>query len=459
MLSALPSNPPNGGIAAQPTPAQMPTPSGAPAGPGMMEYCFWAFILIAVGRLGELVPGLAALPLGKISLGLALLRLIIRWHKMPEKTPAIKKLAKTAVWLLVVAILCCPFSIWPGASLQFLVQQLPTLLATIIITHCMCRSWRLVRGTLLVVTLSGLVLARAALSSYSGGRAEANTMYDTNDLAYVLVTVLPIVLAFAITARTTVKRVIFIGIGGVILGALLLTQSRGGFLGLLLVVFLVCCMQIRAPKEGRKNRKFLSLFLMVVLGVLVWTQLPHDARERFATVLSLSNDYNLDPTNDKSRGQIWTRGFHATMDRPVGYGPWAFGMVDYKYGGRMMAPHNSYMEALVELGVLGLILFVRMYVLSWRGLARARARLIAGKNGSGDQEEQIVFARALQISLAGNAVAGFFLSMTYATVLWLAFGLSMALMSLVDRLGQEHDPSNEMPEHGGPGVARMGQRV
>ncbi len=433
------SSSPGDRLATQPGELLMPTSPSIPVRPGMMEFCFWAFILIAVGRIGELIPGLAALPLGKISLGLALLQLIAKWKRMPSATPAVKKISKTALWLLTIAILSCPFSIWPGASLQFLVQQLPTLLAAVIITHCMCRSWNLIRGTLLVLVVSALILARAALSSYTGGRAEANTMYDTNDLAYVLVTVLPILLAFTLTARTTGKRLIFAGFSCVILGALLLTQSRGGFLGLVLVVLLICFMPMRAPKEGRKNRKVLSFILVVLLGAVVWTQLPHDARERFATVLSLSHDYNLDPTNDKSRGQIWTRGFHASMDRPWGYGPWSFGMVDYRYGGRMMAPHNSYMEALVELGVAGLLLFLRMYVLAWRGLSNTRARLLARKTVHGELEDQVVFARALQISLAGNAVAGFFLSMTYATVLWLTIGLVMALMSFVYRLDQNDE--------------------
>jgi O-antigen ligase len=103
----------------------------------------------------------------------------------------------------------------------------------------------------------------------------------------------------------------------------------------------------------------------------------------------------------------------------------------------MMAPHNSYMEAMVELGVLGIILFLRMYLLSWRGLERARRKLGERTSISDEQKEQMVFARVLQISLAGNAVAGFFLSMAYATILWVTFGICMAMMALEDRPTEE----------------------
>ena len=101
-----------------------------------------------------------------------------------------------------------------------------------------------------------------------------------------------------------------------------------------------------------------------------------------------------------------------------------------------MAPHNSYVEAMVELGVVGFALFIRMYVLAWRGLERTRRTLIDGKLVSDEQREQAVFARTLQLSLAGNAVAGFFLSMTYATVLWVTFGICMALIALANRAAQ-----------------------
>jgi len=416
--------------------AQVATLPSAPTKLGVLEYGFWAFILIAVGRLGELVPGLASLPIGKIALGVTLVVLFKDWKRLPGKTLATKSLARTAIWLAVLTVLLTPISIWKGASREFLLEQLPTLLATVTLAYMMCRSWRALRGTLLVLVLSGLMLARAALSGYSGGRAETDTMYDTNDLAYVLVTVLPLVIAFFINSRTTLKRLVYGSIGAALLGALLLTQSRGGFLGLLLVVLLGCFVRIRVPSEKKPNRKFLSMIGVLVLGTVVWTQLPNDARERFATVLDLGHDYNLDPTNDKSRGQIWSRGTRATLARPYGYGPWAFGMVDYRYGGRMMAPHNSYVEAMVELGVVGFALFIRMYVLAWRGLERTRRKLIDGKLVSDEQREQAVFARTLQLSLAGNAVAGFFLSMTYATVLWVTFGICMALIALANRAAQ-----------------------
>ena len=55
---------------------------------GGLEMAYWAFLLIAVGRVGELVPGLASLPLAKISMGIGLMLLIAKWKRLP-KLPAV----------------------------------------------------------------------------------------------------------------------------------------------------------------------------------------------------------------------------------------------------------------------------------------------------------------------------------------------------------------------------------
>ena len=49
-----------------------------------LEFGAWLFILFAVGRVGELIPGLAALPLVKIILGGTLIALISNWKSLPR---------------------------------------------------------------------------------------------------------------------------------------------------------------------------------------------------------------------------------------------------------------------------------------------------------------------------------------------------------------------------------------
>jgi putative inorganic carbon (hco3(-)) transporter len=408
---------------------------------GALEYGYWAFLVIAIGRAGELIPGVGALPLGKLALALPLLLALLRRKQLPVLSNDAKPAAKNALWLAAIALVLTPFSVWKGASFAFLYQELPVLAATVFLAHALSRSWATVRGTLVALVLSGLILARAALSAYGGGRAATNTMYDTNDLAYLLVTVFPLSIGFLITSKTKLRWLMNAGISAILLGALLLTQSRGGLLGLVAVLMFLIFAPIRPRESGnlKKGPNRLVLLLGVILvGFVVWSQLPADARARFATMLDLGNDYNLDPNDVTSRGQIWTRGLHAALARPVGYAPRTFNMVEWRLGGQFYAPHNSFVQAMVELGFLGVVLFVRMYFLSWRGLRRARTVLLSSPSLTSDQRDQAVFARILQIALVGNFVAGFFLSMAYATLVWTFFGVSMAMMSAVSREASPH---------------------
>src|SRR4029077_638825 len=98
------------------------------------------------------------------------------------------------------------------------------------------------------------------------------------------------------------------------------------------------------------------------------------------------SDYNMDVENKTGRSGIWKRNFQAALRRPVGYGIDSFQMVDLRNGGMFKAPHNSYLQVLVELGFLGLWLFVRMYLLSWAALQRVRQSLLAA--APSDEHEQ-----------------------------------------------------------------------
>jgi len=238
-----------------------------------MEYGFWAFLVVAIGRVGELI-GLSTFPLGKIALVLPIIIRVLRRKRLPGLATEARPLARTATWLLIIAVLLTPLSAWPGESRAYLVQLYPVLLAVVSIAYVMCRSWSFVRRTLLALIVSGLVLARAALSGYSGGRAATATMYDPNDLAYLLVTLLPLVVGFVTVSRTLGRRLLYAGIGAILLIALLLTQSRGGLLGLMASLMFMIFVPIRAPEEAignePKRRTTRIALLLGVSGVACW---------------------------------------------------------------------------------------------------------------------------------------------------------------------------------------------
>ncbi len=378
------------------------------------------------------MPGLGSLPLAKISMGIGAILLIAKWKRLPKLPAVATPFSRTALALVALAVVTAPFSIWLGASVQFLTLQLPVMAVALIVCCKISYTWEVLRGIMRVLVVAGLALVFAALSAFHGGRASAATgSYDPNDLAYVLVSTLPLALAFALTARTKAKILVNAGVCALLLFTLLLTSSRGGLFGLVAMLAVMVLIPLRRPQGGKsRNRIVLPVVGLVCASMLVWSYLPAETRERLSSVLQLESDYNVDTTNRDSRSAIWKRGFTAALQRPVGYGVNTFQMVDVRMGGKFRAPHNSILEVLVELGFLGLLLFIRMYVLSLRALQRVRQSLLA-LAPSEEHDQMLVFGRMLQVALVGNIVSGFFLSMSYSVILWVLFAAVIACVSLV----------------------------
>lgn len=399
---------------------------------GGLRTAYSAFLLTAVGRLGELLPGLDSLPLGKITMGIGVILLIAKWKRLPKLPAVAAPFSRTALALVALAVVTAPFSIWPGMTLRFFTLQLPVIAAAVVVCCKISYTWDVLRGIIRILVVAAVALALTAILSFHGGRASATVSYDPNDLAYVLVSTLPLALGFALTARTKANRLINAAVCAVLLVALLLTSSRGGLFGLVATLAIMVLIPLRRSQSGKsRNRIVLPVVGLVCAFTLVWSFLPAETRDRLSSVLQLGSDYNMDTTNADSRSAIWERGLTAAVRRPVGYGVDTFQMVDVRMGGKFRASHNSYLEVLVELGLLGLLLFIRMYVLSWRALQRVRESLLAVPP-SAEHDQMLIFARMLQVALVGNAVSGFFLSMSYSTLLWVLFAAVIACVSLVD---------------------------
>src|SRR5579862_6182957 len=288
-----------------------------------------AFLLIAIGRIQELVPGLGSLPLGKVAMAIALPLLIIKWKRLPRLSQSVAPFFRAARALVILAVVLAPFSIWPGETLQFLTLQLPVLAAAVIICCKISYQWNVLRRIIRILVVAGVALAVTALVSFHGGRATNSSSYDANDLAYVLVSTVPLALAFALTAKTKLSRLFNAGACLVLVIVTLLTSSRGGLFGLVAILAVLALIPLRRPQDGKsRNRIVLPVLGLVCAFMLVWSYLPSETRDRLSTVLNLGSDYNLDTSDRTGRSAIWQRSFAAVLERPIGYGADVFPMVD-----------------------------------------------------------------------------------------------------------------------------------
>lgn len=387
----------------------------------------FAYILVVVGRPHELIPALASIPFGKLTFGGALLAAYSDRAALSTRLRDVP-LARNALYFLGLASISVLYSIWPINSLKMVLNGLVTLAASFILIVKLGRNWRALRIIVTALPLSALLLALNTLLSYSGVRPPGTSYYDPNDLAFTLVAVFPLICGYALTAHG-LRRPMLWGTAFITLIAILLTQSRGGLVGLSLVTLAMSVYSIdpaKARKSGAKRLGIVAanLLLACVIAVAVWHVLPAEARARLATVVSLGDDYNM--TEDAGRVSIWKRNVAATLTRPIGFGLGSFEAVDIRTGGRFKAAHNSLVEVFVELGFLGLWLYLRFFFLAWRGLSRALGSGSAAPDGEATPRDAAV-CRAFAISLIGILACGFFLTEAFTNLVWAVFSLIAAI--------------------------------
>jgi O-antigen ligase len=141
------------------------------------------------------------------------------------------------------------------------------------------------------------------------------------------------------------------------LHVILLSESRGGYLG---VFAMVCVAAVLIPKNGKTVSTFL---LIVVLGM---TLAGESVRKEFATIFADKLDDSA-----ASRPRVWRAAYQTMMDYPLlGVGPGNFAVVSADYGveeGR--AAHNLYLQVGADCGITGLTLLLLLYLRSLKAFS------------------------------------------------------------------------------------------
>jgi O-antigen ligase len=250
-----------------------------------------------------------------------------------------------------------------------------------------------------------------AISTYGLGYRPGSVAGDPNIFSASAVTVLPIMVAFVLTHNGW-KRAFAGGCLLLTLIAFLLAASRGGFIAL--VVLLVS--QLR---NARHRGKFIVVALVILVLFMVSPVSPIDR---------LLHPTYSDTGSSDARLQLWSIAFRIIADHPiVGVGLWQFApyLIKYLPPGVDLGfhvPHNTYLEVAVELGIVGLALFLAMLFFSFLNLYRIRK---AAKR-CGDTFTYSL-STAIGNGLVGFAIAAFFVSGMHTRVFWFSIFLSTCL--------------------------------
>lgn len=233
-------------------------------------------------------------------------------------------------------------------------------------------------------------------------------LQDPNELGLaVCIGGFAMLIAFA-NQRRRVGTIAMAVVGsGLVLWCVLLTQSRGAVLVFALV----------------GSVYFVKRFGMA--GVV--------AAAAFALPLAMLGGRSGDKADQSTqlRYEAWAAGVQMWKHSPI------FGVGQRQFGEHhFMAAHNSYVLSLAELGIVGMVLFVAMMVLTLKTLVKGVLVL----EDIPEARPAQVWALALISSFAGMLFSINTLSFCYHSVLWIFLGLGGAWVSMV----KTHKPDFEV---------------
>lgn len=420
----------------------------------------WAYTLTLVFtavlflRPQDVFPPLGMLHLAELS---ALLGLVALFTGRLARRQAITRLTPEFAGVLAfgaVMLLTAPFSIWFGGAFGIFQElYLKVILVYLLTVNVLVSPRRLERLTWILVLALGYLGFRAVLDYVRGVNvimggtrvmgSVGGIMQNPNDMALNMVVFLPLAAFLALRPGSVVKRLVAAGCGACMMGAIVATGSRGGFLGFALMLIVL------AAFAARKHPGLVFGGALIILCAL--PVLPDTYWRRIASITDESKD---DVQSSQARRTLMRESFDAFVQNPLtGVGAGQF--KDWNPQGRTEAwheAHNVWLQVSAELGIFGCAAFGFLVVRAFyavfqtrRLLGRSRAASTPARASYGrksravaltpDEELLDAHSAAMAASLAGWFVCAFFASVAYNWTFYYLLVLAAAPREILrDRL-------------------------
>lgn len=272
-----------------------------------------------------------------------------------------------------------------------------------------------------------------------GGRAAWNYVYENpNDFAGMCILVAALAAGVFVTEhRRWIKACALAGV--VVLPALvLLSQSRGAFIGLLVSA---------AVAFGRNWRRGRTLLAVAAVAVVTYFAAPNSVWKRLGTVTDVAQQEEGVNVNDegsaRQRLEIWKVARAIIIENPItGVGIGAYQNAHYVYSqGPSFDPmasgrrdtHSTYLNVMAETGIAGFLIFIAILGVTVLDAERTRRRMKATHPG---RAMQLYY---MELGLLGYLIAG----------IWGSYGgivltyLYLALMSVATQLLKSTAPAGQ----------------
>ncbi len=392
----------------------------------------FVFTLLLYWRPNEMFPELfGEFPLAKIVAIATLVAYIASRFTEGKRLTIWPIELKMLLVIAALGIAFIPTAAAPQDSIDLLTDVFFKVIIIFVLMINVLDTRERLRSMLSLVVICGTILSLIAIGNYLSGHFAVQDkgtegrvagivggiFGNPNDLATSLDLLIPFSVALALTSRGLL-RLAYFAFSAILASGVVLTFSRGGFLGL------IAMSAVLMWKVGRRNRAVMVFAFMAMLAVFV-TMMPGGYADRITTIFDSSSD----PTgSSQARKELLERAASVAAAHPlIGVGAGNY----HIYSIREQRAHNSYLEIASELGLAGLVAYLIMIFAPLKQLRRVERDCIRTDKGpEGDDQKIYYLSVALQASIIAYIVCSFFGSIQYLWYVYFPIGYAISLRNI-----------------------------
>ena len=330
--------------------------------------------------------------------------------KLPPKTPIVIVLVLLVIWTGITTMnavfFADAFSQW-----NLFLRLVLMVIVGIVIVKTQTQLNYLVWSICLAIGYFG---AKTGLFSFMGGLGKdfvgPSYMSGNNELARGIIMFMPLLMYLFNQYKQIWIKVGIVGVAGFSAVALVLSGSRGAWLGALAMVAFVAV----------RSRKGLAWMLFgAVVFAAALPILPEPIIDRFMSISHYKSDESV-----QGRFDAWQYALDKFPERPIMGGGFLVFDDEHK-----TSSHNSYVQALGEHGAVGLVLYVALLIVA--ALTSISIRKRTAGNPALRWANQLAFL--IQVSMVGYAVGSFSITAAFFPVFYAILGVLASLQILVNQ--------------------------
>ena len=375
-------------------------------------------------RPEDFIPGLAYIPMAKISGGIAVIALIGGMMSGGKvKVPGAVKI----LWLLLLQMtLCIPTALWRGGAFgtvygkfyKGVVAAMLISMAVVTLMELRKLLWIQVSAVALVTFVS--ILARHHDNEGRLSGVQLGILENPNDLAINIAISFPLGVAFMLRAKGMTKAVWAAALVFMCLG-IVLTYSRSGLLAFIISV-MICVWEYGI--KG-KRRYLIGLAAAAMFMGLVITISSSHYRARVESIVLGNIQGSGDKGSLEARKALLKKSIMVALAHPIfGVGPGCFVEVDKGW----VVAHNTYTELAAESGMLALFLFLLALLTAFRNIAKVRQSIQYR-----DDPEFRLFTQAVWAGLVAYLFGACFASTEYNLYPYFMVAYTCAMIRIISQ--------------------------